>query len=91
MSASTGMQPALKRPELGSLRPGCAGDATILSIKNGRFDYVDVVEEHLNRRPQDRRGRLVVSALSDPDCFNRLCLLTCHLIRNWGNTGGRQG
>ena len=38
---------ALKRPELGSLKPGCAGDATILSIKNGRFDYVDVVEEHL--------------------------------------------
>jgi dihydroorotase len=38
---------ALKRPELGSLMPGCAGDATILSIKNGRFDYVDVVEEHL--------------------------------------------
>jgi dihydroorotase len=38
---------ALKRPELGSLRPGCAGDATVLSIANGRFDYVDVVGEHL--------------------------------------------
>jgi dihydroorotase len=38
---------ALKRPELGSLKPGSAGDATILSIKEGSFDYVDVVGEHL--------------------------------------------
>src|SRR5262250_3929510 len=38
---------ALKRPELGSLKPGSVGDATILSVKNGRFDYVDVVGEHL--------------------------------------------
>jgi dihydroorotase len=43
---------ALKRPELGSLKPGSVGDATILSVKEGRFDYVDVVGEHLtgNRR-----------------------------------------
>jgi dihydroorotase len=43
---------ALKRPELGSLKPGSVGDATILSVKDGRFDYVDVVSEHLegNRR-----------------------------------------
>ena len=38
---------ALRRPELGSLKPGSAGDATILSVRNGRFDYVDVVGEHL--------------------------------------------
>jgi len=38
---------ALKRPELGSLKLGCVGDATILSVKDGRFDYVDVVGEHL--------------------------------------------
>jgi dihydroorotase len=38
---------ALKRPELGSLKPGGIGDATILSVKDGRFDYVDVVGEHL--------------------------------------------
>jgi len=38
---------ALKRPELGSLKPGSAGDATILSIREGTFDYVDVVGEHL--------------------------------------------
>src|SRR6266513_46086 len=38
---------ALKRPELGSLKPGGVGDATILLVKEGRFDYVDVVGEHL--------------------------------------------
>jgi dihydroorotase len=38
---------ALKRPELGSLKPGCIGDATVLSIESGRFDYVDAVGEHL--------------------------------------------
>lgn len=38
---------ALKRPELGSFKPGCVGDATILSVQEGRFDYVDVVGEHL--------------------------------------------
>jgi dihydroorotase len=38
---------ALQRPELGSFKPGSVGDATIMSIKEGRFDYVDVVGEHL--------------------------------------------
>jgi dihydroorotase len=38
---------ALKRPELGSLKPGSVGDATVLEVEEGRFDYVDVVGEHL--------------------------------------------
>jgi dihydroorotase len=38
---------ALRRPELGSLKPGSVGDATLISIKEGQFDYVDVVGEHL--------------------------------------------
>jgi dihydroorotase len=37
---------ALKRPELGSLKPGSIGDASILSVRQGSFDYVDVVGEH---------------------------------------------
>ena len=43
---------ALKRTELGSLKPGAAGDATVLTVKEGTFDYVDVLGEHLagNRR-----------------------------------------
>lgn len=38
---------ALKRPELGSLKPGSVGDATILSVKEGKFDYEDVLGEHM--------------------------------------------
>src|ERR1700751_33295 len=38
---------ARRRPELGSLKPGSVGDATLISIKQGQFDYVDVVGEHL--------------------------------------------
>jgi hypothetical protein len=41
---------ALKRPELGTFRPGSAGDATVLSIKDGKFDYVDVLGEHMEGR-----------------------------------------
>jgi dihydroorotase len=38
---------ALKRHELGTLKPGSVGDATILSIQKGQFDYEDVVGEHM--------------------------------------------
>jgi dihydroorotase len=38
---------ALRRPELGSLKPGSVGDATLISVKQGQFDYEDVVGEHL--------------------------------------------
>jgi dihydroorotase len=37
----------LQRPEYGSLKPGCLGDATILSLREGRHEYVDVVGEKL--------------------------------------------
>lgn len=36
---------ALQRPELGTLKPGVPGDASILSVDEGRFDYVDVLGE----------------------------------------------
>jgi dihydroorotase len=38
---------ALKRPELGTLKTGSIGDATLLSIREGAFDYVDAVGEHM--------------------------------------------
>ncbi len=38
---------ALGRPELGSLRPGSVGDASILTVQTGRFPYEDVVGEVL--------------------------------------------
>ena len=42
----------LQRPEYGSLKSGSLGDATILTIKEGKFDYFDVEGEKLvgNRR-----------------------------------------
>ena len=36
---------ALRRPELGSLRPGTPGDATILELAEGRFNHADVSGE----------------------------------------------
>jgi dihydroorotase len=38
---------ALSRPDLGTLKPGSAGDAAILSLDEGAFDYADVVGEHV--------------------------------------------
>jgi len=38
---------ALQRPELGSFKPGCAGDATIMTVRDGQFDYMDVVGEKM--------------------------------------------
>lgn len=32
---------ALRRPELGTLKPGSVGDATLIEIEDGLFDYVD--------------------------------------------------
>ena len=37
----------MRRDDLGTLRPGAIGDATVFSVKQGRFDYVDVVGEVL--------------------------------------------
>jgi dihydroorotase len=38
---------AVKRPELGSLKRGSVGDATVLSVKEGKFDYEDVLGERM--------------------------------------------
>ncbi|MFC3694069.1 amidohydrolase/deacetylase family metallohydrolase [Chenggangzhangella methanolivorans] len=38
---------ALKRPDHGSLKVGSLGDATVLSVREGAFDYVDTVGEHM--------------------------------------------
>ncbi|WP_337660365.1 amidohydrolase/deacetylase family metallohydrolase [Anderseniella sp. Alg231-50] len=38
---------ALSRPDLGNLKPGSIGDAAILSVDDGRFNYVDVTGETL--------------------------------------------
>ena len=47
MQTTVNAAKALNRPELGSLRPGAVGDATLLSVREGRFEYEDVVGEVL--------------------------------------------
>jgi dihydroorotase len=39
---------AIKRHDLGTLKVGSLGDATLIRIDEGRFDYVDVTGEHLD-------------------------------------------
>jgi len=38
---------AMGRPELGTLRPGAVGDATVLEVEDGKFDYADSLGEWL--------------------------------------------
>jgi dihydroorotase len=41
---------ALQRSDLGSFRPGAAGDASVLALEDGAFDYVDSTGEHMAGR-----------------------------------------
>ena len=38
---------ALRRMEYGSLKVGSLGDATVLAVRDGAFDYVDTRGEHM--------------------------------------------
>jgi dihydroorotase len=38
---------ALRRPDLGTLAPGAAGDAAVLDLVEGSFEYVDVMGERM--------------------------------------------
>jgi dihydroorotase len=46
-AATVNAATCIKRPNLGTLGIGSVGDASILSIHHGRFDYVDSVGEHM--------------------------------------------
>ena len=46
-AATSAPAAAINRRELGSLRPGSAGDATLISIEEGEFTYRDVLAEPL--------------------------------------------
>lgn len=52
---------ALKRPDLGSLKPGSTGDATLLRVEDGSFDYVDVLGEHLEGRQRITAQGVVIA------------------------------
>ncbi|MFK9780956.1 hypothetical protein ACJEM9_24560, partial [Escherichia coli] len=38
---------AIKRPDLGTLKVGSVGEATVLDQANGQFDYTDCIGERL--------------------------------------------
>jgi dihydroorotase len=38
---------AIKRPDLGTLRPGSVGEATVIDVAAGRFDYADSIGERM--------------------------------------------
>jgi dihydroorotase len=46
-AATSAPAAAVNRPELGSLKPGSVGDATLISIEEGEFTYYDVLAEPL--------------------------------------------
>ena len=38
---------AIRRHDLGTLKPGSVGEATIIDLVSGRFDYTDSISEHM--------------------------------------------
>ena len=38
---------AIARPDLGTLKPGSVGEAAVLEMAEGRFDYTDSIGEHM--------------------------------------------
>ena len=60
---------AIRRPELGTLRPGSAGDATIFSVSEGRFPFVELARGADDRQQENQnrwrraQGQLVASDL----------------------------
>lgn len=58
--ATVGPAAAIRRPALGTLRPGAAGDASVLELAEGRFVYSDVLGEEL---VGDRRLRAAATVI----------------------------
>src|SRR5690606_18256954 len=61
IAAST-VNPArmIGRPDLGTLKPGSVGDATVLSLEESSFDYVDSRDQHLDGRQRIALAGVVV-------------------------------
>ncbi len=45
--STIGPAAAIRRPDLGTLKPGGVGEASILELRRGSFDYVDCIGEYL--------------------------------------------
>ena len=52
---------ALRRSDLGTLRPGSAGDASVLELEKGEFDYVDSTGERLAGRTRLSARAVVIN------------------------------
>lgn len=58
--ATTAPAQALRRPDLGSLKPGSTGDASVLDLATGRFDYEDVTGEIMTGEQKLKPAGMVV-------------------------------
>lgn len=58
-ATTVGPADAVRRPELGRLAEGGIGDASVIHIEQGEFDYVDVMGEHLQGGQCIRAGGTV--------------------------------
>ena len=57
---------AIRRPELGTLKPGAIGDATILELREGEFEYTDVLGETVyDTQRLFSKGRVLNGVLCD--------------------------
>jgi dihydroorotase len=57
---------AVKRLDLGTLKPGALGDASVIAIEDGKFDYFDVTGEKLEGRKKIRaKGAVIRGAWID--------------------------
>ena len=45
--ATSNAAAAIKRPDLGTLRVGSIGEATVIDVANGKFDYADSIGERM--------------------------------------------
>lgn len=52
---------AIGRPELGTLKPGTVGDASVLDLVEGSFDYADVTGEILTGTQRILAGGVVIA------------------------------
>ena len=59
---------ALQRPDLGTFTPGSVGDATLLTLEDGTFDYMDSTGSKLTGRSRlSPRGIVIGGAIWPPD------------------------
>lgn len=59
-TSTHGPAKAIRRPDLGSLAVGSAGDAVLLELEEGKFDYEDVLGEHMQGRYRFHVGEMVI-------------------------------